>query len=168
MLSRLAIGRFIREAVDNMDTAINYTTLSRPRSHDTVSATSSSSGTGSSGSRRARFVSENRENQSEVDSTDDVSSKDKSSMNNLTNITRASSEGPVLEAPALEAVNRVNMMTGPSSSESTKSSSTRRVNTGTKMLIYSGHDSTMVPLLKAIGLYNGNTVHCYCSLVSLS
>lgn len=29
---------------------------------------------------------------------------------------------------------------------------------GTRMLIYSGHDSTMVPLLKAIGLYKG-TVH---------
>lgn len=152
-----------------MDTAINYTTravqtsLSRPRSHDAVSAISSSSGSGPSGSRRARFVSENRENQSDLDSTDDVSSKDKSSINNLTNITRAALEGPVIEI-----VNRMNLMVDPSTSDNAKSSSSRRVNSGTKMLIYSGHDSTMVPLLKAIGLYNGNNMHRYCSLFSLS
>ena len=29
---------------------------------------------------------------------------------------------------------------------------------GTRMLIYSGHDSTMVPLLKAIGLYRGTVM----------
>ena len=32
----------------------------------------------------------------------------------------------------------------------------RSINPGTRMLIYSGHDSTMVPFLKAIGLYKGN------------
>jgi hypothetical protein len=31
----------------------------------------------------------------------------------------------------------------------------RHVSPGARMLIYSGHDSTMVPLLKAIGLYRG-------------
>lgn len=145
MLSRLAIGRFIREAVDNMDTAINYTT----RSTQTSLSRSSSNGR-----RAARAMSENRENETASDSTDDIETKGKSSSNNLTNITKASSEGTVMET-----VNRMNLMVDPSGTEGVKSTSTRRVNSGTKMLIYSGHDSTMVPLLKAIGLYNGEALH---------
>jgi hypothetical protein len=150
MLSRLAIGRFIREAVDNMDTAINYTTRatqpspSQPHSHDAFSVLSSSS------SRAGRFMSENRENETDLDSTDDIRTKDISSIN-LTNVTKAAQGG------VQETVNRMNLMTDPIAPEGTKSSNSRRVQTGTKMLIYSGHDSTMVPLLKAIGLYNGES-----------
>jgi hypothetical protein len=150
MLSRLAIGRFIREAVDNMDTAINYTTRatqpspSQPHFHDAFSVLSSS------GSRAGRFMSENRENETDLDSTDDIRTKDISSIN-LTNVTKAAQGG------VQETVNRMNLMTDPIAPEGTKSSNSRRVQTGTKMLIYSGHDSTMVPLLKAIGLYNGES-----------
>jgi hypothetical protein len=145
-----------------MDTAINYTSRatqtspSRPHSHDAFSALSSS------GSKVRRFMSENRENEPELDSTDDVRTKDVAGTT-LTNVIKAAPGGPVKVT-----VNRMNLMIDPSSSEGTKSSSSRRVNTGTKMLIYSGHDSTMVPLLKAIGLYNGNTVRCCWSLLSLS
>jgi hypothetical protein len=152
MLSRLAIGRFIREAVDNMDTAVNYTTRatqpspSRPQSHDAFTVLSSS------GSRAGRFMSENRENETDLDSTDDIRTKDISSIN-LTNVSKAAQGGPVQET-----VNRMNLMTNPIASEGTKSSNSKRVQTGTKMLIYSGHDSTMVPLLKAIGLYNGESM----------
>jgi hypothetical protein len=95
-------------------------------------------------------MSENRENETDLDSTDDIRTKDISSIN-LTNVTKAAQGG------VQETVNRMNLMTDPIAPEGTKSSNSRRVQTGTKMLIYSGHDSTMVPLLKAIGLYNGES-----------
>ena len=154
MLSRLAIGRFIREAVDNMDTAINYTARAPQTSYSRLLSNEAPhpvDAISPSSSKATRIITDVKEIDS-VDSTDD-NGKLKSSTNKGMAPSSAAGEGAVTET-----VNRMNLMTDASTSDGTKSSAIRRVRSGTKMLIYSGHDSTMVPLLKAIGLYNGKIV----------
>lgn len=150
-LSRLAIGRFIKEAVDDMDTALNFTAHSM--SNLPVQMQKEQSSHSLPPSMDATLASSNikAEDSAVSAAAADVSQFDESieDNENSSHITTASS-GTGRQATSTKHTSRDAL----GSSEGLKGGR-RHVSPGARMLIYSGHDSTMVPLLKAIGLYRG-------------
>ena len=153
----MAIGRFIKEAVDDMDTALNatahpvgdllvqkeqsgYTLLP---STDAIMISSSETNATAAGVAGvdARSLDENTENNKEEASQ--VTAASASSGARRKTISTSNKNRHILDSiEGLKGARR-DVSPGP----------------GTRMLIYSGHDSTMVPLLKAIGLYKGTAEH---------
>ena len=190
MLSRLAIGRFIGEAITNLDSATNYT--AKEDSTISVNSRKLSDKIKNDVVRRQRFAEHGTDTRpgtdSRVISTDDLASvasgtstptengksKNKntnkhSSTNSNTDSTNVDTAVPTdikqkqsINTEKLDQQNYNhsksidhNIFDNEMKNLSKSEFHSKYVSTETKMLIYSGHDSTMVPLLRAIGLYHG-------------
>ena len=192
MLSRLAIGRFIGEAITNLDSATNYT--AKEDSTISVNSMKLSDKIKNNVVRRQRFAEHGTETRpgtgtrpgtdSRVISTDDLASvasgtsiptengKSKNKNTNKHSSTSSNTDSSNVDTTAKQKQSINTEKLDQQNYDSSKSIDhnifdnemknlsksefhSKYVSTETKMLIYSGHDSTMVPLLRAIGLYHG-------------
>ena len=163
----MAIGRFIKEAVDDMDTALNNTAhevsgllmqkeqsghtllpspstdAMTPSSNGETNASAAGVAVAAAAAVDVRSLDEDTENNkteaSQVTAASTSSSARRKAMSTL------SKNRHILDSSEGSKVGRRDLSPSP----------------GTRMLIYSGHDSTMVPLLKAIGLYKGTVLSRY-------
>ena len=136
MLNRIAIGRFIRELIDDI-TYNDGTEFSKPHSHSFPwRSTSSSTSTTSILSNINRQQQNNQNTAVGVVERDSSTSSSTSTTSILSNI------------KGLQQNNQ-NTAVGVVERDSKRNSSPLA-----NILIYSGHDSTLVPLLCALGIYS--------------
>lgn len=157
MLSRLAMGRFIREAVENLDSALNI-------SHRTFKDDQKSSIYTSPTKNELPL---NPERAAVKSSPEVVNSDTWIDSGEGSNKYAAPQSGTPMDATTRivgengkrnkRDRSKKRMLSNSSDAQrgSDGHSGKMHCHAGTKMLIFSGHDSTMVPLLKAIGLYHG-------------
>jgi hypothetical protein len=131
MLSRLAIGRFIGEMIKDMDKAVSFTVQENHRSN----------------------LNPNPKPKLNPNPKPDVTSS--ISNDTVYESTRWSDSASYLSGVKRKLMNGKNHNNTDDDMKNTDSSF-KNVTAGTKILIYSGHDSTMVPLLGALGLYHGD------------
>ena len=163
------MGRFIREAVENMDSALNITHKSG--SDDQKSSininTSSTDGDITWNNERAEMRSspEGSNNNNHTAFSDTWVDSSEGANKVITPQSTTPIDTPLKNRndgqKRLKGTRNKRMLSN--SSDALRGSDAHVINkmhckAGTKMLIFSGHDSTMVPLLKAIGLYHGTYV----------
>ena len=190
-MSRLAIGRFIWEAVSNLDTVLNYSKNSISGA-DFVKTSNPLVATNFRRKLNIHFSVAGKD----VDSTDDTHGNDKNFNNKLRNMKIQNKEFQNIQKSIKDKdkenekdrdesnnlQNRVKLMTNENNTDNNNlrknengninnienhnindnskhdQHNNKHIHSKIKMLIYSGHDSTMVPLLRAFGLYNSELV----------
>ena len=181
-MSRLALGRFIWEAVSNLDTVLNY-------SKNSISGTDFRKNTSPIISTNIRRMLNTNFSNKHVSYTDDIHVNDQNFNNKLRSTKVHNKESPNFQKNNIDKEKekdkesndlhiRVKLMTNTNNSDNDNFSknnngstniienevindnskhdqhNNKHIHSEIKMLIYSGHDSTMVPLLRAFGLYN--------------
>ena len=158
------MGRFIREAVENMDSALNI-------SHRSFSDDQKSSINFNTSPTDSDTTLNNEKSEMKSSHEGNYNNNNDNNNNNtaFSDTWVDSSEGinkevmPQNVPLRSRSVKKSKRRILSNSSDALKGSeghagSKMHCKAGTKMLIFSGHDSTMVPLLKAIGLYHGTYV----------
>lgn len=139
-LNRLAIGRFIRELLDVVHPAVHKLPIPSPSSPASfLPFTPSSPSASSSLSIPSISNKENSETENKINSK--ISNNMNSKIDNvIDSIDTFKEDQPINSQTPTDPLSR---------SENTQE------HTHAKIMIFSGHDSTLVPILCALGIYDG-------------